>query len=173
MPEKTVFLDRDGVVNCCPEPHEYIRFWDEFKFLPGAIEGVLLLNEAGYRVAVVSNQRGIALGLLTMAEADTLHQRMTAAMLAEGAHIDGVYICPHEVGICNCRKPETGLFLQAEADCPVDRRLSWMIGDSQSDIQAGRNYGIRTILIGAGDYGQDITCGCLRDAAVKIAGGQK
>ncbi len=76
MGNKTVFLDRDGVINRRPAPHEYIRTLDEFEFLLGAIKGVRLLNEAGYRIVVVSSQRGVARGILTMADVDALHERM-------------------------------------------------------------------------------------------------
>ena len=109
----------------CAAPHEYIRTWDEFRFLPGVQEAVRLLNKGGYRVVVVSNQRGIARGLLTVQDVTLLHEKMQEALQEQGVYIDAIYICPHEAGTCNCRKPEIGLFLRAEREHSVDKSTSW------------------------------------------------
>lgn len=143
---KAVFLDRDGVINRCPPPHDYIKTGRELELLPGVPEAIRALNEAGYLVLVVTNQRGVARGLMTMADVDDIHRRLCEELARFGAHIDRIYVCPHDNGQCACRKPDIGLFLQAEQDYEIDKAASWMIGDSDSDREAGRRYGVRTIL---------------------------
>lgn len=143
---KAVFLDRDGVINRCPPPHEYVKTRQELVLLPGAAEAIRALNELGYLVLVVTNQRGVARGLMTMSDVDDIHRYMCDELGQSGAHIDKIYVCPHDDGQCTCRKPNIGLFLQAEQDYEIDKAASWMIGDSASDIEAGQRYGVRTIL---------------------------
>jgi histidinol-phosphate phosphatase family protein len=169
--KKTVFLDRDGVINEKPKEHDYVKTWDEFHFLRGAPEALVLFNRADYRVVIVSNQRGVARGIVMNEQIETIHEEMQKALMRHGATVDGIYVCPHEVGTCACRKPEIGLFLQAETDAPVDKEHSYMVGDSQGDITAGKRYGIKTVLINAGewvDFGQDLTYATLFDAANAI-----
>ncbi|MDD3920520.1 MAG: HAD-IIIA family hydrolase [Eubacteriales bacterium] len=171
MVRKVIFLDRDGVINRCAPPHQYIRTWEEFEFLPHAAEAICLFCEKGYTVTVISSQRGVAQGLLTADALDELHRRMCAALALEGAYIHSIYVCPHENNTCRCRKPKIGLFLRAEQDVPVDKGRSWMIGDSECDILAGMRYGVHTALIGQGAYGQTIRCNSLWEAAAIITGG--
>lgn len=170
LAKKVVFLDRDGVINRCAPPHEYICSWDAFEFLPGVAQAISMLNKAGYLVIVVSNQRGIARGMLSPEGLQSINERMCAELEHCGAHIDAIYICPHEKGVCDCRKPKIGLFLQAERDFDIDKAGSWMVGDSQSDITAGRSYSVKTMLIGRNDYGQDASCASLLEAAKYITG---
>lgn len=165
-PQKTVFLDRDGVINKCAAPHCYISKWEEFEFFPSAIQGIKRLNAAGYLVLLITNQRGIARGLLSMQEVEELHQKMCEHLKRQGANIDGIYICPHDNGECYCRKPDIGLFLQAEKEWQIDKEHSWMIGDSNTDVEAGKRYGVRTILLSdiKEDYGQNYTFSDLKTA---------
>lgn len=143
---KTVFLDRDGIINRCPPPHQYVSKWEDFVFLPG-VEGALMqLKKAGYQLVLVSNQRGIARGMITKEQVDGLHVRMQAYLKRLNAQLDGIYVCPHNNGECSCRKPEIGLFRQAEVDLEIDKAYSWMVGDNVSDVEAGKRYGVRTIL---------------------------
>lgn len=142
---KTVFLDRDGLLNRQAPEHDYIKSWDDFQFLPGVSEAIRKLNEAGYLVLVVTNQRGVARGMMRMEDVDAIHDRMCQELAARGAIIRKVYVCPHEVGACTCRKPDIGLFLQAERDFEIDKENSWMVGDGDSDVEAGRRYGVKTI----------------------------
>ncbi|WP_231737980.1 D-glycero-alpha-D-manno-heptose-1,7-bisphosphate 7-phosphatase [Terracidiphilus gabretensis] len=150
MPEhiETVFLDRDGVLNQkMPEGH-YVTSWDEFRPLQGIAEAISKLNRAGIRVIVVSNQRGIALGRMSNADVEAIHARFQELLKASGAHIDAFYFCPHDKEGCDCRKPKPGLFLQAKRDFPaIMPETSIVIGDSLSDIEAGRNFGMATIWI--------------------------
>lgn len=143
---KAVFLDRDGLINREAAPHQYITRWESFQFLPGVPESVRRLNMAGYLVIIVTNQRGVARGIMTMETVDDIHRRMCRELEKADAHIDGVYVCPHENGQCSCRKPQIGLFLQAEKDFSIDKEASWMVGDNDADIEAGKRYGVRSIL---------------------------
>lgn len=142
---KTVFLDRDGIINRRAAPHQYITRWEDFRFLAGVPEAIRALNEAGYQVFVVTSQRGVARGMMTMDTVEEIHRRMCRALEKAGAHIDDIYVCPHEAGQCTCRKPEIGLFLCAEQEHSVDKAASWMVGDEAADAEAGQRYGVRTI----------------------------
>jgi histidinol-phosphate phosphatase family protein len=109
--------------------------WEEFHVLPGVPEALRRLNEAGMRVIVVSNQRGIALGLYTAADVEAIHADFQRQLNGAGARIDAFFICPHDKGQCNCRKPLPGLFEQAVATFPdITAATSVIIGDSLSDI---------------------------------------
>jgi histidinol-phosphate phosphatase family protein len=146
---KAAFLDRDGVINRkAPTEDEYITCWEEMLIFPGVVEAIALLNQADFLVIVVSNQRCVAKGLLTVEELNLLHQRMCSELAAAGAKIDGVYYCPHdEDPPCRCRKPEPGMLFVAAGEHGVDLGSSWMIGDSEKDVAAGRRAGCRTARI--------------------------
>ena len=145
---RTVFLDRDGILNQkMPEDH-YVTRWDEFHVLPGVAAALRRLNNAGLRVVVVTNQRGIARGLYTIADVEAIHQAFQQTLASEGARIDAFFICPHDRNQCNCRKPLPGLFQQAVARFPsITPATSVMIGDSLSDIEFGNRLGMATIFI--------------------------
>ena len=145
---KYVFLDRDGVTNRKLPEGQFVRSWRDFEFLPGAESAIAALNRSGRHVIVISNQRGIALGLYTRADVETLHMQLQEAMAEHNAHIDAFYYCPHDQNQCNCRKPKTGLFEQVFRDFPeASTQNSIVIGDSISDIQAARTLGLLAIFI--------------------------
>jgi D-glycero-D-manno-heptose 1,7-bisphosphate phosphatase len=145
---QTVFLDRDGVINRKPAEGKYIGHWNEVEILPGAELAIAALNRSGRRVIVVSNQRGIALGIYTRAGVEALHRQMQEHLAVEGAHIDAFYYCPHDIGQCDCRKPRTGMFEQAFRDFPgASSAGSVLIGDSLSDIEAARALGMPSVFI--------------------------
>ena len=145
---RTVFLDRDGVLNRKAPEGEYVARWDTFHRLPGIDQALRLLNQAALPVYVVTNQRGVALGLYSSEDVERLHAQLREDLAARGAHVDGFFYCPHDKGTCDCRKPKPGLFDQARALHPeIDYRTSLMIGDSLSDIEAGTRLGMRTIFI--------------------------
>jgi D-glycero-D-manno-heptose 1,7-bisphosphate phosphatase len=145
---RTVFLDRDGVINRKPREGEYIGHWSDFHLLAGAAGAIAALHRSGRRILVVSNQRGVALGLYTEADVNDLHRALEQHLAAYGAYIDGFYFCPHDRNQCDCRKPGIRLFENAFYDFPdASRNNSLMIGDSLSDIQAARNLGIPSIFI--------------------------
>jgi D-glycero-D-manno-heptose 1,7-bisphosphate phosphatase len=172
----TVFLDRDGVLNeKMPEGH-YVTRWEEFHPLPGTLEAIRQLNRAGLRVVVVSNQRGVSLGLYSIADVDAIHAQFQALLMENGAHVDAFYFCPHAKRSCICRKPLPGLFDQAKAQFPtITAESSVMIGDSNSDIEFGRGLKMKTIFIDGDPTHQkpgadaarehaDICCGSLPEA---------
>ena len=146
MPRAAAFLDRDGVINEKAPEGQYVTRWEDFHLLPGAVEGITQLNHAGILVIVVTNQRCVAKGLLTQQDLQKLHQRMCAHLADAGARIDAIYCCPHELEeSCGCRKPAPGMLLEAAHSYSLDLAASWMIGDSETDIQAGNNAGCKTI----------------------------
>jgi len=145
---RTIFLDRDGVLNRKLPEGEYVANWSQFHLLPGVPEAIARLNRAGLKVIVVSNQRGIALGLYTAEDVNALHTELQRTLAAHSAHIDAFYFCPHDKDACDCRKPDPGLYRQALTDFPdITPESSLMIGDSWSDIEFGHRLGMRTIFI--------------------------
>jgi len=143
---KAVFLDRDGVINRKLE-NDYVKSWDEFQFLPGVIEAIKAINEKGSLVIVVTNQRGIAKGLMTVKDLGEIHQRMLKELKKHGARIDDIFYCPHDISDnCNCRKPKPGMLIQAQRKWDINFAQSYIIGDSNSDIEAGQRVGCRGIL---------------------------
>jgi D-glycero-D-manno-heptose 1,7-bisphosphate phosphatase len=145
----TAFLDRDGVINEKPQAGRYITTARELRLLPGAAEAIRLLNEAQVRVIVVTNQRGVALGVMSMEQLQGVHHHMVEELQRAGAHVDAIYACPHAEDSCDCRKPGIGLFLRAKSeftDIMFDE--VYVIGDSDRDMEAGRRLGARLIRIG-------------------------
>ena len=151
MPDRirTAFLDRDGVINRKAPDGRYVTCWEEFEFLPGAIEALQRLTRSGIGIVVVTNQRGVATGQMRLADVEAVNNRMVSELAAADAVIDAVFTCPHDIGECDCRKPGIGLFRQAVSAFPdLDLRTSMMVGDSRADIEAGRCAGCRTFLVG-------------------------
>ena len=160
--KRAAFLDRDGVINRRPPEGQYVTRWEELQFLPGVPEAIILLTRAGYEVYVVTNQRGVAKGLLTQDELESIHQRMCRELADVGAIITKIYYCPHEKEPpCNCRKPAPGMLLTAAKSHNLDLVSSWMIGDSDIDVEAGRKAGCKTIRImqrdAVGNCGADMS----------------
>jgi D-glycero-D-manno-heptose 1,7-bisphosphate phosphatase len=144
--KRAVFLDRDGVINRKPPEGDYVTRWEDFHILPGVAEGIALLNRASFLVIVVTNQRCIAKGLMSAAELEKMHERMTELLGKSGAIVDGTFYCPHEIGSgCDCRKPAPGMLLNAARLHDIELSASWMIGDSEIDVEAGRNAGCKTV----------------------------
>jgi D-glycero-D-manno-heptose 1,7-bisphosphate phosphatase len=145
---RTVFLDRDGVLNRKLPEDRYVSSVAHFHPLPGVVAAIARLNRAGIRVLVVSNQRGVALGLYTTVDVRTIHSAFQSQLRTQGAHVDAFYFCPHDKKQCNCRKPLPGLYQQATRDFPeIEPESSVMVGDSWSDIEFGRRLGMATIFI--------------------------
>ncbi len=146
-----VFLDRDGVINRKLPEGQYVRQWADVEFLPGATEAIAFLNRSGRKVIVLTNQRSIALGLLSEEQLAEIHRQLQTHLASQGAHLDAIYHCPHDRNQCRCRKPEIGMIEDAFRDFPgATAANSILIGDSLSDIEAGRRAGMPTIFI-AGD----------------------
>ncbi len=157
--DKAVFLDRDGTIN---KEVTYLYRPEDLVILPGVPEAVKILRDNGFCILVVTNQAGIARGYYTVEHMHRLHRYLNEQLKRDGAWIDAFYYCPHhpEHGIgeyrkvCRCRKPDTGMFEMAEREYEIDKNHSYMIGDKRIDVQAGHNYGIRSILVGTG-YGRE------------------
>lgn len=159
--QKAIFLDRDGTINVYKG---FLTKADDLELLSGAAETIKLINSSGYLAIVVSNQPVIARGDCTFEELQTIHNRMETLLGKEGAFLDGIYYCPHhrDKGFegerseykydCNCRKPKPGLLLQAAKDWNIDLPQSYMIGDRESDVEAGNAAGCKlSILIRTND----------------------
>ena len=159
-----VFLDRDGTLN---KDVEWISRPEQLVLLPGVPAAVQRLNRSGYLSVVVTNQSVVARGDVTMAGLKTIHKRLAHLLGAEGAYLDGIYLCPHHpdrgfpgevVALkikCDCRKPGTAMVDEACRDLQIGRRTSWMVGDTTSDMETGRRAGLRTVLVRTGHAGQD------------------
>lgn len=175
--QKAVFLDRDGTIN------KYVGFLrkpDEFELIDGVAEAIRLINESGYLCIVITNQPVVARGEVTVDELDVIHKKMETLLGQEGAYLDGLYYCPHhpDKGFkgevvdlkidCYCRKPKPGLLVRAGQDFNIDLSSSWMIGDGENDIKAGKRAGCKTALIGLDDFNQDITASNLKSAIETI-----
>ena len=132
-----IILDRDGVLNVRPPKAQYVRSWAQWRWLPGALEALRLLKEAGYRVIIVSNQAGIARGAMTDADVTAIHAHMRQEAEAAGGGIDAVYYCPHGWDAsCACRKPKPGMLFQAQREFHLDLSRTRFIGDDERDGQA-------------------------------------
>jgi len=171
--QKAIFLDRDGTIN------KYVGFLskiDEFILLPKVALAIRKINSAGYLAIVVTNQPVIARGETTFSELTEIHNKMETLLGFEGAYLDKIYFCPHhpdngylgeirELKIaCDCRKPQSGMLLKAAMDFNIDLNMSWIIGDEQCDIIAGRNVGCKFKKIGD----RPIECASLLDAVNQI-----
>ena len=169
MSNKAIFLDRDGTINI---DKGYVYRVEDFEFLPGAIEALRLLQEAGFILIIITNQSGIARGYYTEEDFERLNRWMLTELERHGVHIAAVYYCPHlpdaEVEryrkICTCRKPETGLFERAVHDFDIDLSLSYAVGDKERDCSICLKSECRGFLIG-----RDVMS--LHEAAEIITGG--
>jgi D-glycero-D-manno-heptose 1,7-bisphosphate phosphatase len=144
----TLFLDRDGVVNVKLDGR-YVQNADEFEFMPGAENAIAKLSIIFKRILIVTNQQGIAKGIMSANDLNTLHQYMLQQLKVKGGVIEKIYYCPHLVAAnCSCRKPNPGMIQQAIIDFPTIKiEESYLIGDSDSDIIAGDKMGLNTIKV--------------------------
>ena len=156
--KRAVFIDRDGTINV---EKEYLYLIDDFEFIPGAVEAIRLLNEAGFLVVVVTNQSGVARGYYTEDDVLHLHRYIDDELALSGAKVDAWFYCPHHPSgrgsyslPCRCRKPLPGMLLEAARQMDIDLTMSVMIGDKIADVKAGLAAGCRTILVRTG-YGTD------------------
>ena len=171
--QRAIFLDRDGTLN---KYVGFLRNIDEFELVSGAAEAVRLINASGCLAIAATNQPVIARGEVTFDEIAMIHNKMETLLGHEGAYLDAIYFCPHhphkgyegevpELKIeCECRKPKAGMLLKAAEDFNIDLSQSWIIGDGENDILAGKAAGCKTALIGNESFGQDITAETLIEA---------
>jgi D-glycero-D-manno-heptose 1,7-bisphosphate phosphatase len=145
-----VLLDRDGTINEPAAADRYVADPESARLLPGAAAAIRRLNAAGVPVVVVTNQRGVATGKLSSSQLDRVNSAITARLAESGARLDGWYVCPHDVGACDCRKPLPGLLARALADRPgLEPADCVVVGDAESDVLAGQAIGIRGVLLHA------------------------
>ncbi len=143
---RAIFLDRDGVINANRPDH--VKRWDEFVFLPRALDALRRIAVSDFVVLVTTNQAAIARGLTTDATVRDIHARMIAAIERAGGRIDAVYYCPHHPDAnCDCRKPRTGLYRQGAREWNVDIARSYVVGDAMADVAAAREIGAQPILV--------------------------
>jgi histidinol-phosphate phosphatase family protein len=147
---RCAFLDRDGVINVKPTEGEYVRSWSEFRLIPETVDWIRLFNALDLLVIVVTNQRGVARGLMPQRELDAIHSKMVDELAQRGARVDDVFCCPHEKDACDCRKPKPGLVLAAQEKWRIDLARSIMIGDSQSDEELAARCGMRFVGVAEG-----------------------
>jgi D-glycero-D-manno-heptose 1,7-bisphosphate phosphatase len=172
---KAIFLDRDGVINRKAPDGEYVSRWAEIQFLPDVFSAVLKLSQAGFKIFIITNQRGVALHKVQLQDLEDIHSRLKERFLHHGTVIDGIYCCPHAIAEnCSCRKPKPGLLQQAARDYALDLPSCWMIGDAPSDVEAGRAAGCRTARIlhtgvsAHSDPAADITASDLLAVSLRI-----
>jgi len=133
----TMILDRDGVLNVKPPRARYVRSWNEWQWLPGALKALRLLREAGYRTVIASNQPGIGRGVMSAADLEAVHRRMQKDVAQAGGQIDAIYHCPHDwEADCECRKPRPGLLYQAQRELHLDLTRTPFVGDDERDAAA-------------------------------------
>jgi len=150
--KKLIILDRDGVINY--DSDAYIKSPDEWIPLPGSLEAIARLTQAGYLIAVASNQSGIARGLYTEATLTQIHNKMLAAITAVGGKISGIFHCPHQpADHCDCRKPKPGLLQRIAKTFQMPLTNVLFIGDKSSDLAAAENAGCQPVLVRTG-YGE-------------------
>lgn len=170
--QKAIFLDRDGTLN------KYVGFLkniNELELIEGVGEAIKQINNSGYLAIVVTNQPVIARGELNFEDLKLIHNKLETLLGYQHAYLDAIYYCPHhpckgyegerkELKIkCKCRKPNPGMLLKAASDFNIDLKQSWIVGDSENDIKAGKSAGCHTCFIGTENFGQDMTVNSLYD----------
>jgi D-glycero-D-manno-heptose 1,7-bisphosphate phosphatase len=165
-----VFLDRDGTLNERPIEHRYVTRPEDFHLIADAVDGMRRLAECGYVLVVASNQRGVARGMIEPDVLRATEDALQGELAPHSTRIEGFYYCPHEIEEnCDCRKPKPGLLLRAADELDLDLSRSWMIGDSATDVEAGRAAGCRTAYLGADRLASaTLTARSLREAAELI-----
>jgi len=146
---RAIFLDRDGTIIKKPPEGAYWTSADQIELLPLVDYAVKTFNDHGYKVIVATNQRGVAKGLISPETLFMMHRKIYDTLKERNAIIDDFFTCPHEENICECRKPKPGLLLQAAKAYDIDLKNSWMIGDTENDILAGKAAGCKTAYIGS------------------------
>jgi len=143
--QPAVFLDRDGTIN---QDTGYIDSPERLFIIDGAASAIKRLNSKGFRVVVITNQSGVGRGYFTKEAADSVNKKLEEVLKREGAHLDGIYYCPHHPDDnCECRKPRIGLLEKAKNDLAIDFKKSYVIGDKGSDIEIAQSIGGKGILV--------------------------
>ena len=150
-PCKTVFLDRDGVINV--DSSDYIKCWEEFHFIPKSLDAIARLTRSGFSVIVITNQSAINRRMVALTRLEAMHDKLRQAVSDSGGRITDIFFCPHRPDEhCNCRKPKPGLIFVARDRYGLDLDSAFMVGDSVKDILAGKAAGCgRTVLVKTGN----------------------
>ena len=153
---RAIFLDRDGVIN--EDRVDYVKSWEEFRFIKGAHQALKQIHQAGIPVVVISNQSVIGREIITEAELSIIHSRLLKEVQKSGGFITKIYCCPHHPDDhCRCRKPRIGLLKKAAHEMDLDLTKCVIVGDNLKDIQAGKRAGCRTVLVQTGQGNKTIT----------------
>ena len=159
--QRVLFLDRDGVINERAKKGEYVTSWDQFHFRDGIVDLLVAATSLGYRNVVITNQQCVGKGLISRGDLEMIHRRMAEELAKVGARVDKVYYCPHLAEMaCSCRKPRAGLLYRAmnEMRATIDLAHSYFIGDEETDVAAGKAFGVRTILLSDRNEYKSRTC---------------
>jgi D-glycero-D-manno-heptose 1,7-bisphosphate phosphatase len=158
--DKLVILDRDGVVNV--DSDQFIKHPDEWKPIPGSLEAIAQLNQAGYRVVIATNQSGVGRGLFDMVTLNAIHEKMMNALSQVGGRVEAIFFCPHAANIgCDCRKPAIGMFVEISQRYSIPLSQVPCIGDSLRDLQAAESAGAQPMLVMTGKGERTIAAGGL------------
>ena len=153
---KAIFLDRDGIIN--DDKRGYVYKIKDLRIIPGAINGLKILQDTGYKLIIITNQSGIASGYYTKKDYFNLRKELCKILKEHNIIIDAEYFCPHHPDDdCGCRKPQIGMLEKAAKDFHLNLNQCWMIGDKPSDILAGKNAGCKTIHVLTGEEKNPIT----------------
>ena len=157
--EKIIFIDRDGVINKDPggwTEHSYVEKEEEFIFIPGSVEALKKLKDNNYGMIIISNQGGISKGYYTKEALRRVTDLMKSELKKEGVEFNKIYYCIHQDSDnCDCKKPKTGMFKQAEKELNIKAKGSYFIGDGKMDVEAGSSMELKTILVLSGKTNVD------------------
>ena len=152
---RALFLDRDGVIN--EDQKDYVKSWEEFRYIKGVRKALKEIHQAGVPVVVITNQSIIGRGMVTEAELSVIHDRMLKGVKKAGGELLKVYYCPHHPDDhCSCRKPRIGMLKKATRDLNLDLKKCLFVGDALKDIQAGNRAGCRTVLVQTGQGAESL-----------------
>ena len=154
--KNVVFIDRDGVINVDPIG-DYVKTWEDFRFESGALNALKEITDLGYEIILISNQAGIGDGIYPESSLRDIHEKMLGEFKKKGIRIRSSHFCLHgKKAGCKCRKPEIGLFTEAVKGLEFDRGNTYFIGDKSTDMQAGKRFGLKTIMVLTGHGRTDI-----------------
>ncbi len=148
---RAIFLDRDGTVNVGTPTYERVDSVEKVQLLPNTLKALEVLSQLDFLVFFVTNQAGLAEGLISEAQFDEINNKVLELVSSSGVKIEKTFVCPHgEASVCSCRKPKPGLLINAAREYNIDLSQSWMIGDRASDVTTGINAGAKSILVKTG-----------------------
>lgn len=156
-PKKIAFLDRDGVININAAPHQYVTRVEDFVLTDHIVDILKKLQSDGFEFIIVTNQRGVARGFMTIEDLDKIHSHLTKVLKQHNIELLDIFYCPHNYNECNCRKPKDGLLRQATTKYSIDLEKSLLISDSKADIDMSRAFGIKNDHLVITNHPENIT----------------